>query len=365
MKKLIAILSITITLASCSTASQVASSQSNSDVSFATFYNELSPYGRWVYSPLYGRVWISNEPGFEPYSTMGHWEYTNYGWMWASDYSWGWAPFHYGRWDYLNNYGWAWVPGYEWAPAWVGWCNYGGYYGWAPLRPGMGANYSFHNMPYNYWRFVQPQYINNRNVYRHFERPVRNAAEMNKATIINNTVADNNNTYIAGPSVNEVERATKKIIQPKQIAFNGERQLSKGQEGNPVSYREQENKEARIQGQQPVLTDKDNIMQKETIQKQPQKKEEEISKQQPAKNNSPEQIPQKKGTGRTKQIQNGNAEKQMEANIQRRTEPDNYRVGQQQTLESLQPKQQAFSQPKNLPKTEGFVQKAARKERKQ
>src|SRR4030095_7155031 len=51
-----------------------------SDVTIDDFDDALSPYGRWELSPSYGRVWITNEPGFTPYSTGGHWVYTSYGW---------------------------------------------------------------------------------------------------------------------------------------------------------------------------------------------------------------------------------------------------------------------------------------------
>src|SRR6478672_7338901 len=104
-------------------------------VSFSVFYNSLKPYGHWVNNPTYGQVWITNESGFIPYSTGGHWVYTDYGWTWASDYDWGWAPFHYGRWAYDPAYGWVWAPGYEWGPAWVSWRTSDEYYGWAPLTP--------------------------------------------------------------------------------------------------------------------------------------------------------------------------------------------------------------------------------------
>jgi len=215
MKKMITIFVTMLMLAG----SYETKSQINAGISFNTFYNELSPYGRWVNNPQYGQVWISNEMGFEPYSSNGRWEYTNLGWMWASDYAWGWAPFHYGRWAYLNHYGWAWVPGYEWAPAWVGWCNYGGYYGWAPLSPGLGFNYSFGSIPYNNWRFVRHQYINDRNIYRHYQRPAINANQYNNVTVINNTVVNNNVTYVAGPAREQFETITRKKLEPKNIAF--------------------------------------------------------------------------------------------------------------------------------------------------
>jgi hypothetical protein len=124
------------------------------NVSFDRFYNELSPFGRWVYMPSYGRVWITNERGFRPYYNAGHWENSRYGYAWRSDYSWGWAPFHYGRWGYDNMYGWFWVPGYEWSPGWVDWRSNNSYYGWAPLGPA-----GFRTQE-NHWIFMDQRYMN-------------------------------------------------------------------------------------------------------------------------------------------------------------------------------------------------------------
>ena len=68
------------------------------EVSYQTFYDELSPHGRWVEYPGQGYVWVPDaEEDFQPYSTNGHWVWSDdYEWMWVSDYEWGWAPFHYG-----------------------------------------------------------------------------------------------------------------------------------------------------------------------------------------------------------------------------------------------------------------------------
>src|SRR4029077_7618549 len=89
-----------------------ASAQPAGDVSYQTFYDELSPYGQWIDYPEYGYVWCPDQgPDFRPYSTGGHWEWSDeYEWTWVSDYDWGWAAFHYGRWLYDPYYGWLWVP---------------------------------------------------------------------------------------------------------------------------------------------------------------------------------------------------------------------------------------------------------------
>jgi hypothetical protein len=107
-----------------------------SSVSISYFYDNLAPYGEWINNPSYGWVWTPYDmsAGWRPY-TDGCWQYTDYGWSWASNEPWGWAPYHYGRWFFDDNYGWVWVPGTEWAPAWVAWRYGNDWVGWAPLPP--------------------------------------------------------------------------------------------------------------------------------------------------------------------------------------------------------------------------------------
>lgn len=177
-------------------------------VSYQTFYDDLSPYGEWVSDPQYGYVWVPDvESDFRPYYTRGYWASTEYGNMWVSDYPWGWATFHYGRWTYDPYYGWVWIPGEEWGPAWVSWRSGGGYYGWAPMGPGVSLSVSFgsYYCPDNWWVFVGPQYL-----YRHdFHRYWRGAGY--NTTIIHNTYFINNNyhnRYVYGPRPDEIQRVT-------------------------------------------------------------------------------------------------------------------------------------------------------------
>jgi hypothetical protein len=101
------------------------------------FYQQLSPYGNWVWLSQFGWAWhpLNVESGWRPY-TAGHWVFTDDGWTWLSSWPWGWACFHYGRWAYDDDYGWVWVPGTNWGPAWVIWRTGGDWIGWAPLPPG-------------------------------------------------------------------------------------------------------------------------------------------------------------------------------------------------------------------------------------
>ncbi|MBS1624318.1 MAG: hypothetical protein JST83_09885 [Bacteroidetes bacterium] len=187
-------------------------------VSFQVFYDNLSPYGTWVNNPTYGYVWIPNAgPGFVPYETGGHWVYTEYGWTWVSDYDWGWAPFHYGRWYIDPVYGAMWVPGTEWGPAWVTWRHADGYWGWAPMAPGIGVDVYLsggYNIPADHWCFVHERDFGQPNVVNHVVSRSQNNTIINHTTVVNNTVVNHstNDRYAAGPPPNEVQRATGRTV---------------------------------------------------------------------------------------------------------------------------------------------------------
>lgn len=200
---------------------------------YEMFYNELSPYGRWIDYPGQGYVWVPNaEPGFRPYSSNGHWVYSNYGWTWVSNYQWGWAAFHYGTWLYDDYYGWIWVPGHEWAPAWVTWGHSGGYYGWAPIAPKVNVSIAVNggwNPPAHYWNFVPQEHITKVNVNNYVVNQTNNVTVVNNITknvtiinnnntIINNNTVINNIHYNQGPQVHEVEKVTNNNIQ--QVTIN-------------------------------------------------------------------------------------------------------------------------------------------------
>ena len=195
------------------TSAQYDNYNNRQDVTYQTFYDELSPYGQWIDNPNYGYVWVPDAgPDFRPYSTNGHWVWTDdYEWMWVSDYDWGWGPFHYGRWEEDPYYGWIWVPGYEWSPAWVAWRDGGDYYGWAPLRPGISISINFnignYSPPYDYWCFAPRRYITSPRIYDYCVDRRQNITIINYTTIIvNNGGYSNNYGFRSGPSRYEAER---------------------------------------------------------------------------------------------------------------------------------------------------------------
>jgi len=205
MKRIMYFITVAFVMMLTSSFSNNASAQYRDDVSYQKFYDELSPYGQWVDHPEYGYIWMPDaEPGFQPYSTNGHWVWTDdYEWMWVSDYDWGWAPFHYGRWDYDSYYGWFWVPDYEWSPAWVAWRDGGDYYGWAPLRPGIRISINFnigsYRPPYNFWSFAPRRYITSPRIYDYYIDRRQNVTIINQTVIINN-YNYSRNVFRTGPS---------------------------------------------------------------------------------------------------------------------------------------------------------------------
>lgn len=183
------------------------------------FYDDLAPYGQWVQTREYGRVWIPDvEGGFQPYASNGHWVVTEYGNTWVSDYTWGWAPFHYGRW-YQDRYrGWAWIPGRDWGPAWVSWRSGGGYYGWAPLGPSLNVNI---NIPATNWVFVPQMYITNSRPYNYCIPRHQVVNVYQNTTIINNVYRVNNREYAYGPRRDEMERVTRRSVPVYRLENSG------------------------------------------------------------------------------------------------------------------------------------------------
>jgi hypothetical protein len=183
-------------------------------VSFQVFYDQLSPYGEWVDYPSWGYVWIPDAGSdFVPYSTQGRWILTDYGWTWMSDFVWGWAPFHYGRWDYDNYYGWFWIPDNEWGPAWVSWRRAEGYYGWAPMEPGISLSVSFgrgYDSRNDHWMFVRDRDIDRPDINRYYVNRSDHDMIIRRSSVINNTYIDNSRhtTYVTGPAREDIQNVT-------------------------------------------------------------------------------------------------------------------------------------------------------------
>lgn len=196
-------------------------------ISIQTFYNELSPYGDWIYTPDYGFAWrpyFNNPEAFRPYSSNGNWIYTQFGWTWVSNYVWGWATFHYGRWNFDNYLGWMWIPGSEWAPAWVTWGSFDNLWGWAPMGPNINVHFNAVWLaPDPWWTFVPRNHFCSGNWNNFiYNRPVNvtNITNITNIYIANNYSPANHNTWYEGPRVSEVERYYGRTIRTMEVVEN-------------------------------------------------------------------------------------------------------------------------------------------------
>ncbi|MEE9218224.1 MAG: DUF6600 domain-containing protein [Acidobacteriota bacterium] len=169
------------------------------------FFDELTPYGSWIWLEGPGWVWYPYNVSVDwrPY-VYGHWVYTDYGWTWVSEEDWGWAVYHYGRWLYDPSYGWVWVPGSVWGPAWVVWHRGGGWVGWAPLpwqvgwQVGIGLEWGHIDVHValdpTWWCFTKTRYLVEPGLRRHIVPAARNVTlikitkNVTKYTIIENRI---------------------------------------------------------------------------------------------------------------------------------------------------------------------------------
>ncbi|MBX5439300.1 MAG: hypothetical protein IRZ29_07145 [Thermoflavifilum sp.] len=207
-------------------------------ISIQVFFDALSPYGHWVTYGSYGYAWVpAVEVGFIPYATAGHWVFTSLGWTWVSDYPWGWAPFHYGRWIYDDYYGWIWIPGTEWAPAWVVWAQSDGYYGWAPLPPGVDISVHIaigRYIPYSRWVFVPGAYLCAPAPYRYYVYPREHVTIVQHITVINQVYVERGGPrYFYGPRPEVVQRYLGRPLRPVAIV-DASRPEETRMEGNAV-----------------------------------------------------------------------------------------------------------------------------------
>ncbi len=231
------IISMLAFFAFCLVAPDKAVAQFGPSISYQTFYDELAPYGQWVSHPQYGYVWIANAgPDFHPYASNGHWIVTEYGNTWVSEYPWGWAPFHYGRWFFDNYYGWAWVPDTEWGPAWVAWRSGGGYYGWAPLGPGVNINVTV-AIPSHYWYFIPQAYIASPYPYRYCVPRPQVVNVYHNTVYVTNTYRHENHVYVCGPRGDEIERVTRQPVTVHRIDNMSRPSRSQVQNGSVGMYR--------------------------------------------------------------------------------------------------------------------------------
>ena len=164
--------------------------------------DDLNPYGRWINTAEYGRVWQPfDNQDWQPYNN-GHWVYDGYNWIWDSNERYAPIVYHYGYWVFTSYNGWVWIPSYDkWSPARVTWVHNGEMVCWAPMTP-KGV---FVPEPWErnnrYWYIVKTQDFYRENVTA---RRIRN---------IDSPTAFSRNQYErAAPDVKTIERSTNQTV---------------------------------------------------------------------------------------------------------------------------------------------------------
>jgi hypothetical protein len=223
-------LALLVTLAGCKSGdgqvdAQAVASVPGRQIDVAYFHQSLAPYGEWFESDSYGRCWSPRDMSadWRPYSD-GHWEYTDYGWSWASEEPWGWAPYHYGRWFFDDSYGWAWAPGTEWAPAWVAWRYDEGWVGWAPLPPTARwtASNGLHfagagSIPSRGWCFVPRQNVFDRDLRPRVTSVGRNVTFIERTRDATRFGVHRGRPANIGIAVGEIEHTTGRRVPRAQV----------------------------------------------------------------------------------------------------------------------------------------------------
>jgi hypothetical protein len=215
-----------------------AAAQEAVDVDY--FYDQLEPFGPWVWHPRFGYVWIpaNVSENWRPY-TVGHWVYTDeYGWYWQSEEPFAWAVYHYGRWGYDRDYGWFWVPGDTWSPAWVRWRYSDQYVGWAPVGPAdggyaYGAAVSYEPPVAEAWVFVEPRYVASPLVDQYYVPiPRLNAVFLNATTVYHPEFRDGVVFNVGIPRETVVKITNRPISVEKIVRVQNQTNLyEKGGEG--------------------------------------------------------------------------------------------------------------------------------------
>ena len=192
-------------------------------VSISYFHQELTPYGRWVYTAAYGEVWYPTvvAAGWAPY-VDGEWVYADCGWTWVSYDPFG-DPFHYGTWVWVDPYGWCWEPGYVWGPAWVTWAWTDSYIGWAPLPPTFAIAATGYSggpvtVPQNRYVFVPINQFAGTNVSTVRIAPAQNSTILARAQRTTRFSVSSGLVHTGGPPTALVERATGKPLRTVRVS---------------------------------------------------------------------------------------------------------------------------------------------------
>ena len=235
-------------------------SGSSFSVSFGYFHDNLSLYGSWIDYEPYGWCWTPSNvhAGWRPY-THGYWGYTDLGWSWVSSEPFGWATYHYGRWVFDPYHGWVWVPDTVWAPSWVAWHQGPGWVGWAPLPPAAHWNvsvgfsfYDYDHIPSSSWCFVEDRHFGHSGIYSHVVPGHKNKWLLDRTHNVTRYRNHDGWPVNEGLNVRAIEKSGGKV---KHLSVVDASSPFKGGErvrGNAVEYYRPRIKEKNVRGVRPA-----------------------------------------------------------------------------------------------------------------
>lgn len=185
------------------------------DVNFGAFFV-------WKPAPNLAVGVVAGEPvAYTPY-TNGQWINSSNGWYFRAATAPEEITHHYGRWVYSPAMGWIWVPGRVWAPAWVDWREHEEYIAWAPVPPGFYIVNNYLVAPPVYeerYVIVEKRYFIEPEVYRYSYKvhkhkhkvKITEWRRMDGIMVVNNTLINR------GPDVTLIQSITGKTFEPVVI----------------------------------------------------------------------------------------------------------------------------------------------------
>lgn len=186
-----------------------------SDLSFGSFFV-------WKPAPGLSVGVTAGEPAppYEPYRN-GQWVNTDAGWYFKAASEPEEITSHYGRWVYSPSAGWLWVPGRVWAPAWVDWKEDEQYVGWVPVPPSV---YLVNNVivmppvPEDRYYVVEKKYFVEPSVYKYMYKENKNKIMIKEWRRIDGVMVMNKTVINKGPDVKIIEKYYGKPVNTLKIS---------------------------------------------------------------------------------------------------------------------------------------------------
>jgi hypothetical protein len=161
------------------------------------------------------------EPYYQPY-TNGQWVYTDAGWYFRAATPVEEVTHHYGRWVYSPMAGWVWVPGRVWAPAWVDWREDDTYLAWSPVPPSV---YIVNNVVVvpppvvveERYVIVEKRYFVEPMVYKYMYKEHKGKIKIKEWRRLDGVMVVNNTVIDKGPDVSIIQSVIGRNITTVQI----------------------------------------------------------------------------------------------------------------------------------------------------